>query len=167
MALKIEASGWPTHCQSDEQKREFVADILKHDGMMARKPALRVNSMPVEDSEVSLPTSSLVHAAFTTCFGRIQLYRYLDLVGKRALYHDTDSVAYISRPGQDDLPLGTHLGDLTDQIEEDWGPGSFITEMVCGGPKNYAMKIAKGGDLNDIQVSIKQQAISPKLFELQ
>ncbi|KAK3908802.1 putative DNA polymerase [Frankliniella fusca] len=221
MALKIEASGWPTHCQSDEQKREFVADILKHDGIvinpdnMARKPALRVlsklilnsfwgkfgertlrpkaeliydytdllrlvtdptkkvtaliplrddclqvNSMPVEDSEVSLPTSSLVHAAFTTCFGRIQLYRYLDLVGKRALYHDTDSVAYISRPGQDDLPLGTHLGDLTDQIEEDWGPGSFITEMVCGGPKNYAMKIAKGGDLNDIQVSIKVRGIS-------
>ncbi|KAK3917644.1 Translation initiation factor IF-2 [Frankliniella fusca] len=99
-----------------------------------------VNSMPVEDSEVSLPTSSLVHAAFTTCFGRIQLYRYLDLVGKRALYHDIDNVAYISRPGQDDLPLGTHLGDLTDQIEEDWGPGSFITEMVCGGPKNYTVK---------------------------
>ncbi|XP_052128309.1 uncharacterized protein LOC127750506, partial [Frankliniella occidentalis] len=181
MALKIEASGWPPHCESDEQKKEFVADVLKRDGIvinpdnMIYRPALRVlnptkevralvplgddclqvNWMPVEDSEESLPTSSLVHAAFTTCLGRMQLYKYLDLVGKRALYHDTDSVCYISRPGELDLPLGTHLGDLTDQVEEELGPGSFITEIVCGGPKNYAFKAAKGGDTNNIHVTIK------------
>ncbi|KAK3926575.1 putative DNA polymerase [Frankliniella fusca] len=221
MALKIESSGWPPHCETNEQKKEFVTDVLKNDGIvinpenMLRRPALRVlsklilnsfggkfgerplrpkteliyeytdllklatdhnkkvkaliplgddclqvNWMPVEDSEVSLPTSSIVHASFTTCFGRMQLYRYLDVVGKRALYHDTDSCAYISRPDEPDLPLGSHLGELTDQIQEDYGPGSFITEMVCGGPKNYAFKVAKGGDLNNIHVCIKVRGIT-------
>lgn len=120
---------------------------------------LQVTYKPVNDSEESLPTSSVVHGVFTTALGRLQLYQYLDIVKERALYHDTDSVAYISRPGEPDLPLGTHLGDLTDQIAEDYGPGSFITEFAAGGPKNYAFKVAVGGDLNNIQVCVKVRGI--------
>ena len=121
---------------------------------------LQVTSKPIEDTDESLPTSSLVHGAFTTCFGRLQLYQYLDVVGERALYHDTDSVAFISRPGEPDLPLGSHLGDLTDQVEEDYGAGSFITEFAAGGPKNYAYKVAVGGDVKNIKVCIKVRGIT-------
>ena len=121
---------------------------------------LQVSYKPIKDTEESLPTSSLLHAAFTTCFGRLQLYKYLNIVHQRALYHDTDSVAYISRPGEPDLPLGTHLGDLTDQVEEDYGPGSYIVEFAAGGPKNYAYKVAVGGDLNNIKVCIKVRGIT-------
>jgi len=120
---------------------------------------LQVTYKPVVDSEESLPTSSVVQGVFTTALGRLQLYQYLDMVGDRALYHDTDSVAYISRPGEPDLPLGTHLGDLTDQIEEDYGPGSFITEFAAGGPKNYGFKVCVGGDLNNFKVCIKVRGI--------
>ncbi|KAK3925220.1 LOW QUALITY PROTEIN: Putative nuclease [Frankliniella fusca] len=83
-----------------------------------------------------------------------------DVVKERALYHDTDSVAYISRPREPDLPIGTHLGDLTDQVQEDYGPGSFITEFVAGGPKNYAYKMAVGRDPTNIKVCIKVRGIS-------
>lgn len=121
---------------------------------------LQVTWKPIEDSDESLPTSSLLHASFTTCFGRLHLYRYLDIVQQRALYFDTDSVAYISRPGEPDLPLGSHLGDLTDQTQEDYGQGSFITEFYAGGPKNYAYKVAVGGDLNNVKVCIKVRGIS-------
>jgi len=121
---------------------------------------LQVSYKPVEDMDASLPTSSLLHASFTTCVGRLQLYKYLDITKERSLYHDTDSVAYISRPGEQDLPLGTHLGDLTDQVEEDYGPGSFIIEFAAGGPKNYAYKVAVGGDLENIKVCIKVRGIS-------
>jgi hypothetical protein len=121
---------------------------------------LQVTWKPVEHSEVSLATSSLLHAAFTTCHGRMPLYKYLDVVKERALYHDTDSVAYISRPGEPELPLGTHLGDLTDQIEEDYGPGSFITELVAGGPKNYAYLVRVHGDPANVKVCIKVRGIS-------
>ncbi|KAK3917816.1 putative DNA polymerase [Frankliniella fusca] len=221
MALKIQASGWPVDCDTEEKKAQFVEDTLKHDGVsldptkMKRNPTFRTLSklmlnsfggkfgektlrpktefiydydklinivtdpakevtgllplsdeclqvtwMPVEDSEVSLPTSSLLHAAFTTSHGRMQLYKYLDVVGERALYYDTDSVAYISRPGEPDLPVGTHLGGLTDQVEEDYGEGSFITEFVVGGPKNYAYKVAVGGDPAHTKVCIKVRGIS-------
>ena len=220
MALKIQASGWPEGCDTQEKQEKFVDDVIKYDGItidpdkMVKNPALRtlsklifnsfwgkfgektlrpktelvysydnlleiiadptkqvsglldlsdecmqVTYKPAEDTEESLPTSSLLHACFTTAFGRLQLYQYLDIVKERALYHDTDSVAYISRPGDPDLPLGTHLGDLTDQIEEDFGPGSFILELAAGGPKNYAYKVAVGGDLTNTKVCIKVKGI--------
>ena len=114
----------------------------------------------LQSTEESHATSSLLVAAFTTCFGRLQLYSYLDIVRERALYCDTDSVAYISRPGQPDLPLGTHLGVLTDQVAEDYGTGSFITEFAAGGPKNYAYKVAVGGNLDNIKVCIMVRGIT-------
>jgi len=221
MAMKIQASGWPTDCVTAEEKQKYVDDIKKFDGIVVnpdkieKNPALRtlskliLNSFwgkfgertlrpktvfiydyaelmtyitdptkvvqnllplseeclqltwkPVEDSEESLPTSSLLHASFTTCFGRLQLYHYLDMVRERAIYHDTDSVAYISRPGEPDLPIGSHLGDLTDQIEEEYGPGLFIIEFCAGGPKNYAYKVAVGGNLQNTKVCIKVRGIS-------
>ena len=121
---------------------------------------LQVTWKAIDESESTLPTMSLVHAAFTTCFGRLQLYKYLDIVNERTVYHDTDSVAYLSRPGEPDLPLGTHLGDLTDQVEEDFGPRSFIIEFVAGGPKNYAYKVAVGGNPTDLRVVIKVRGIT-------
>ncbi|KAK3925572.1 putative DNA polymerase [Frankliniella fusca] len=121
---------------------------------------LQVTWMPVEDADVTLPTSSLLHAAFTTCFGRLQLYKYLDIVQQRAIYCDTDSVAYLSRPGEEELPLGSHLGDLTDQIQQDYGENSYITEFIAGGPKNYSFKVAVNGDPNNIQVCIKVRGVS-------
>ncbi|XP_052128682.1 uncharacterized protein LOC127750612 [Frankliniella occidentalis] len=121
---------------------------------------MQVTWIPIQDAEETLATSSLIHAALTTCFGRLHLYKYLDIVQDRALYCDTDSVAYISRPGELDLTTGSHLGDLTDQVEEDYGAGSFITEMVCGGPKNYSYKVAVGGDVNNIKVCIKVRGIT-------
>ena len=117
---------------------------------------LQVTYKPIEDTDESLPTSSLVHGAFTTCLGRLQLY----VVRERALYHDTDSVAYLSCPGEPDLPVGSHLGELTDQVAEDYGNKSFITEFCAGGPKNYAYKVAVGGDLKNIKVCIKVRGIT-------
>ncbi|MBW0532615.1 hypothetical protein O181_072330 [Austropuccinia psidii MF-1] len=221
MALKIQASGWPSDCVTEKDKNDYIEGILKFDGITVDptkidfNPALRtlsklilnsfwgkmgektlrpktqfvydysklmnivsdptinvsgivplgdeclqVTYMPVEDSDESLPTSSLLHAAFTTCFGRLQLYKYLDMVKERALYCDTDSCAYISRPGLPDLPIGTHLGDLTDQVEESYGPGSYIVEFVAGGPKNYAFRVAVGGDLNKTKLTIKVRGVT-------
>ena len=52
------------------------------------------------------------------------------------LYNDTDSVIYVSRPGQYDPPLGDYLGELTDELDR----GEHIVEFMYGGPKNYAYK---------------------------
>ena len=141
---------------------ELMTDTYKEvTGLLPQgEDILQVSWRVVTDGEESLPSSSLVIGAFTTCFGRLKLYSYLDITQKNTLYHDTDSVAYISRPGEPNLPLGSHLGDLTDQVAEDYGPGSYIIEFVAGGPKNYAYKVAVGGDINNIKVVIKVRGIS-------
>lgn len=52
-----------------------------------------------------------------------------------------DSVIYISKQGLEDLPVGNYLGDLTDELEKEYGPGSYIRELVSGGPKNYGFNV--------------------------
>ena len=68
---------------------------------------------------------------------------YLNVLGKRALYYDTDSVFYVSdlKKGDNELPIGSMLGELTDELAEK-GPGTFIESFVSGG-RSYAYKFRK------------------------
>ena len=82
--------------------------------------------------------TNVVIAAYTTTRARLKLYSYLEQLGPRALYADTDSVVYTSRTGEWKPELGDYLGDITDEV-----PYNKIIEFVTGGPKNYAYKIAR------------------------
>ncbi|KAK3919938.1 Multiple epidermal growth factor-like domains protein 10 [Frankliniella fusca] len=148
MALKIQASGWPADCEGQEQKDKYVADTLKYDGVvsdpaeMVKNPALRT-------------LAKLMCNSFWGKFGEKTMrpkthfvYRYEQLL--RLI---TD---HVSRPGEPDPPTGTHLGDLSGQLEEDYGPGSFIVEFVSGSPKNYAYAVAVRGDTSNIKYCIKK-----------
>ena len=77
-------------------------------------------------------------AAFTTCWARLKLYSYLQELGDRVLYYDTDSVIYKCRDGQTKLETGDYLGDLKDELG-----GDYIMEFLSGGPKNYAYRTAE------------------------
>ena len=79
-------------------------------------------------------------AAFTTCWARLKLYSYLDVLGERVLYYDTDSVIYRQVPGQPTIPIGDFLGEMTDELEG----GDHIVEFVSGGAKNYGYKTEQG-----------------------
>jgi hypothetical protein len=63
-------------------------------------------------------------------------------------------------PGEPEPELGEFLGDLTDQLADDFGPGSFCTEFTSAGAKNYAYKIAVAGDLDNIKTVVKVRGIS-------
>ena len=76
---------------------------------------------------------NVVIAAFTTTYARLKLYGLLDLLQERVLYYDTDSVIYVHKIGEPELPLGNYLGELTDELN-----GDYITTFISGGPKNYA-----------------------------
>ena len=54
----------------------------------------------------------------------------------RLLYHDTDSVIFVSRPGQPEPALGNFLGELTSELKV----GQFIEKFVSLGPKTYAYR---------------------------
>ena len=78
-------------------------------------------------------------AAFTTSLARLKLYEALVFLGDRALYYDTDSVIYKTKPDEQKLPLGLYLGQFTDELG-----GDSIVEFSSGGAKNYGYLTTKG-----------------------
>ena len=82
--------------------------------------------------------TNLFIGIFTTAWARLELYNLLDLMGKNVLYVDTDSCVYVSKSGDPQPALGDFLGDLTNEME------AYITQFVCGGPKNYGYKVSDG-----------------------
>ena len=85
------------------------------------------------------PNTNVVIAAFTTAYARLQLYDELEMLQERVLYYDTDSIIYLSQPGQPEPRLGNYIGDLTDELG-----GEHITVFASGGPKNYCYKTSGG-----------------------
>ena len=64
-----------------------------------------------EDSENMLKKdyqTNVFIAAFTTCWARLILYSLLEVLDRRVLYFDTDSVIFVSRPG-DNNPKAGHF----------------------------------------------------------
>ena len=48
--------------------------------------------------------TNVVIAAFTTAYARLKLYDLLDMLRERVLYYDTDSVIFVSKPGEQKPP---------------------------------------------------------------
>ncbi|OOY33750.1 hypothetical protein BOV88_13605 [Solemya velum gill symbiont] len=91
-----------------------------------------------DDFVVTSDKTNVVIAAYTTAQARLKLYSYLEHLGERVLYCDTDSVVFTSKPLEWKPPLGDYLGNLTDEA-----PDSRIITFVTGGPKNYAYSKTK------------------------
>ena len=52
---------------------------------------------------------------------RIKLYKVMRDLGRRVCYYDTDSVVYTVKEGEWEPPLGDHLGELTNELDDnDW-----------------------------------------------
>ena len=84
---------------------------------------------------------NVVIASFVTAQARLRLYEDIEKLQERVLYFDTDSLLFVTRPQDVYTPeLGSFLGDWTDELAG-YGPDSYITEFVSGGPKNYAFKV--------------------------
>ena len=96
--------------------------------------------------EASQKTNVIV-AAYTTALARLKLYGYLERLGERTLYCDTDSIVFTSKEGEWRPTTGDYLGDLTDEV-----PNNRIKVFVSGGPKNYAYKLEKPDDEWNINV---------------
>ena len=91
--------------------------------------------------------TNVVIAAFTTAYARLKLYGALDLLQERVLYYDTDSIIFLSGPGEPEPPTGNYLGDLTSELQQ----GDYIRTFISGGPKNYCYKTAN----NKIETKVR------------
>ena len=78
-------------------------------------------------------------AVFTTALACLKLYDILEQLGEQVFYYDTDSVIYKTAPGLPDVPTGTFLNQLTDELG-----GENITVFGSAGPKSYSYKTNGG-----------------------
>jgi len=88
-----------------------------------------------EEHVPNLRYTNDIIGAYVTSGARIHLYRYLDRLGERNIYCDTDSVIYIQHKHEINLiETGDKLGDMTSELRYT----DYVSEFVHGGPKNYA-----------------------------
>jgi hypothetical protein len=96
-----------------------------------------------------------------TANGRLALHSEIEKINQsfpgRVLYFDTDSIIFHNDSTQDwYMPkLGNYLGEMTDEVSQDYGIGSYIDEFASGGPKNYAYKVMKPDGSEHTKVKVK------------
>jgi len=91
-----------------------------------------------EERVPNLRHTNEVIGAYVTAGARMHLYRYLDRLGERAIYCDTDSVIYIQPKDEPNLvETGDKLGDMTSELRIT----EYTSKLVSGGPKNYAYTV--------------------------
>ncbi|XP_054279219.1 uncharacterized protein LOC128997605 [Macrosteles quadrilineatus] len=143
-------SFWGKFGQRENQTKATIVRDPKTLFKMFSSPEIDVNRVQIVNDEVvvvsweyieevgePLRNVNVVLAAYTTAQARLKLYEHLDSLGGQVLYYDTDSVLYVYKGGLYRVPTGDYLGEMTDELTE-YGPGSYITEFVSGGPKTYA-----------------------------
>lgn len=115
---------------SDKQKVKNIQFV--------NNESLKLDWVYNDDFVESSSRTNVIIAAYTTAQARLKLNSYLQQLGERVLYCDTDSIVFTTVTGQWEPPLGDYLGDLTDEA-----PQNVITTFVTGGPKNYAYTLLK------------------------
>ena len=81
-------------------------------------------------------------ALFVPAYGRLQLWEQLNLLGKRVLMNDTDSIVYLYDPLEYNIPQGSLLGEWeVEDVDTDHGG---IRSFVGLGPKTYGIKCEDG-----------------------
>ena len=69
----------------------------------------------------------------------MHLYAYLDRLGERAVYCDTDSVIFVQKTEEPPLFVsGDALEDMTSELQAN----EYISKFVSGGTKDYASKLS-------------------------
>ena len=106
-----------------------------HDIYVITDNCVMVTMSPKDEYNEGNPVSNLAIAAFTTSHARLRLLTMMRKLGQRILYYDTDSVLYVSRPGDEEPQTGDMLGEWDSQLEKG---ESHITEFVSLGPKVYS-----------------------------
>ena len=126
-------------------KRIIGADTEVHDLCLLNDDLVERVFKRKHEYAVENKVTNIFVGIFTTAWARLELYDLLDLMAQNVLYVDTDSsCVYVSKPGGPKPAIGDSLGDLTNEITPKHGSESYITQFVCGGPKNYAYKVNDG-----------------------
>lgn len=119
---------------TDNAKEVNTIIPINHDSVV-------INYNNKDEAAVPLDTVNVIIAAYTTTHARLKLYNYIEQLTKdRLLYVDTDSLVFVTRPGDTAIETGPYIGCLTNELSC-YGEGSYITAFCSAGPKNYSYKV--------------------------
>ena len=149
--------------RTNMKKTLFVKDIkqlmqvltdpgkLLMDFHIMNDDVIQVEYKNTEDFECQSFNTNVTIAAFCTSWARLKLWSVMQKLGKRVLYHDTDCIIFSVKDGEYVPPLGTYLGQLTDELtckelgcKKPGCSGHWIEEFVSCGPKNYSFRVNTG-----------------------
>ena len=94
--------------------------------------------------------TNIIITSMCSAYASPQLWKIMNQLGKRVMYHHTDSVMYVCCPGQWKPPIGKYLGDLANELacHEIRCPGCstshWIVKFVSCGAKNNAYRLNTG-----------------------
>jgi DNA polymerase type B, organellar and viral len=163
-------SGWGKHCQRAIMGQVLMVSEEDDESVFALFANLQENIVKVQDmrevgkltmirfealgiSNPDLHDSYIPAGVFVPAYGRLQLYEYLEKLGKRVLYHDTDSIVYLYKPEEDNIPSSDVWGSWS---EEEISRNANIQTFVSLGPKTYGIKTKSG------ETMIKAKGLSLK-----
>lgn len=122
----------------EEEEEDGIYDAkLKmkiHDNSYLIRGTYKTQNHIAADMKNRQKTSPAI-GAFITMYGRAMLLEQMQKLGKRALYHDTDSIVYDRHESLYNIPLGKCLGDWEDELS-----GKPIVEFVALAPKTYSYR---------------------------
>ncbi len=103
----------------------------------------------IENARVG--NTSVAIASFVTAYARIELYNELQKIEESSpesvLYFDTDSIVFVHKPGCYHPFIGNYLGEMTDEIAEEFKNDARIEEFYSLGPKTYGFRVStQSGD---------------------
>ena len=80
---------------------------------------------------------------------RITQNRLQTVDGGQILYFDTDSCLWVRKRGgaEPPLPFGNCLGEVTDEIANEFGPERYIKKFASIGPKAYCFVLDDGREV--------------------
>ena len=119
---------------------EILGDIRINDMLI-------YNYRYIEDHFAKPGNTSVAIAAFVTSYARLKLYDEMEKIEESSpgsvLYMDTDSIIFVHKEGQYKPNVANFLGEMTDEITEEFGLRSKMTEFYTCGPKTYSFKVIK------------------------
>lgn len=147
-------------------EKSFVELVSNSDNEITGIHILNENALLVSYNERHAKVSNTTNvaiAAYTTAQARLMLNNLLQTLGSSVLYHDTDSIYYVSNtnsttsqndPEPDILKEGIFLGQLSNELEA-YGKDAYISEFCSGGPKNYGYCIRNDQEIIKKVVKLK------------
>ena len=72
---------------------------------IVRDDTILLQTQPKKEFIQASNLTNIFIAVFTTCLARKSLYHYMDILGPRCLYTDTDSVIYTQKPHETEIPF--------------------------------------------------------------